>query len=267
MTDSVRGIGRTRGLRLLAGIGLALAVLGVVALLGSGLGTRWGWWSFRTGFAVLRWGAYAGVAGAAVSLAAMLGFAWRRAAVGTWLALAGFVLGAVAAGVPWRLLEAARASPPIHDITTDTDRPPEFVVLAPARAESPNGVAYGGPAVAARQRAAYPDIEPLRLALPPDRVLAAAAAAAREMGWTVAAVDGDAGRLEATARTRWFGFYDDVVVRVTPEGSGSRVDVRSASRVGLGDIGTNARRVREFLGRLSRAVAPETRSPARAGQS
>jgi uncharacterized protein (DUF1499 family) len=72
------------------------------------------------------------------------------------------------------------------------------------------------------------------------------------MGWSIAAIDPRSGRLEATARTRWFGFHDDIVVRVTPEGSGSRLDVRSASRVGRGDVGTNARRVREFLDLVQR---------------
>jgi len=67
----------------------------------------------------------------------------------------------------------------------------------------------------------------------------------------VVASDAAAGRIEATATTRWFGFKDDVIVRIRPEAAGSRVDVRSVSRVGRGDLGANAARVREFLAKLS----------------
>jgi uncharacterized protein (DUF1499 family) len=74
--------------------------------------------------------------------------------------------------------------------------------------------------------------------------------AARSLGWEVVASDAATGRIEATATSRWFGFKDDVVVRIRPEGAGSRVDVRSMSRVGVGDLGANAERVREFLAKL-----------------
>jgi uncharacterized protein (DUF1499 family) len=70
------------------------------------------------------------------------------------------------------------------------------------------------------------------------------------MRWEVVAADAAAGRIEATATTPWFGFRDDIVVRIVPADGGSRVDVRSVSRVGKGDLGVNARRIREFLGRL-----------------
>ena len=72
------------------------------------------------------------------------------------------------------------------------------------------------------------------------------------MGWKIVAADSTAGRIEATATTPWFGFKDDVVVRVRPEGSGSRIDVRSVSRVGQSDVGTNARRIRAYLADLAR---------------
>ncbi|MGH7421143.1 MAG: DUF1499 domain-containing protein, partial [Candidatus Rokuibacteriota bacterium] len=81
----------------------------------------------------------------------------------------------------------------------------------------------------------------------PDRVLARAVDVARGLGWEIVAVAPAEGRLEATDRTPWFGFRDDVVVRVRPDGAGSRVDVRSVSRVGRSDLGTNARRIRGFL--------------------
>ncbi|CAA9298340.1 MAG: hypothetical protein AVDCRST_MAG11-645, partial [uncultured Gemmatimonadaceae bacterium] len=129
--------------------------------------------------------------------------------------------------------------------------PPAFVALRDRRPGATNPVEYGGPAVAAQQRAGYPDLAPAVLPVPPAQAVARAAAVARELGWTVVAVDPAAGRVEASDRTRWFGFTDDVVVRVAPQGTGSRVDVRSLSRVGGSDVGANARRVRAFLARLT----------------
>ena len=101
--------------------------------------------------------------------------------------------------------------------------------------------------MAAAQRRAYPDVQPLELAAPPAAVYDRALAAARDMGWELVKADPAAGRIEATATTVWFGFKDDVVVRVRASDAGSRLDVRSKSRVGLSDVGANARRVRAFL--------------------
>jgi uncharacterized protein (DUF1499 family) len=140
--------------------------------------------------------------------------------------------------------------PRIHDITTDTDHPPAFVAVLPLRATAPNTTDYGGPEVAAQQRSAYPDIQPALLELPPTQAFQRALAAARAMGWTIVAADSTAGRIEATATTFWYGFKDDVVIRLTPSDRGTRVDVRSESRVGGSDIGTNARRIRVYLTKL-----------------
>ena len=116
---------------------------------------------------------------------------------------------------------------------------------------STNGVAYEGAAATEGQQRAYGDIKPKVLAMPPREAVQRVIDAARALGWEVAAIDATTGRVEATATTRWFGFKDDVVVRVRPEGTGSRVDVRSASRVGSSDVGANAARVREFLAKLA----------------
>ena len=85
-----------------------------------------------------------------------------------------------------------------------------------------------------------------KLADAPAVAFAKALAAARAEGWTIIASDPGSGRIEATATTPWFGFRDDVAVRIRPEGRGSRVDVRSVSRIGRGDLGANAKRVRAF---------------------
>jgi len=104
--------------------------------------------------------------------------------------------------------------------------------------------------VAAQQQQAYPDLKPKVLSLPPAEAVQKSIDAARSLGWQIAGSDTAAGRIEATDTTGWFGFKDDVVIRVRPQAQGSRVDVRSASRVGRSDIGKNAERIREFLDKL-----------------
>jgi uncharacterized protein (DUF1499 family) len=228
---------------------LAPVIAGVAVLLflAAGPGTRLGLWDFRTGFALLRWGAYLGLAGAGLGILSLL---WRSPGARRWPPILAIGLGAVATLVPWGWMERARSVPAIHDITTDTEQPPEFVAILPLRADAPNPAAYGGPEIAAQQRAAYPDVAPLRLDLPPAQAFVRALEAARASGWEIVAADSAAGRIEATATTAWFGFKDDVVVRLSPEGAGTTVDVRSVSRVGLSDVGTNAGRIREYLDRL-----------------
>jgi uncharacterized protein (DUF1499 family) len=144
-------------------------------------------------------------------------------------------------------MQQARRVPPIHDITTDLDRPPKFVAVLPLRAGAPNPATYGGSEVADAQRRSYPDIKPLLLGVPAGAAYSRALASARGMGWELVASDSTTGRIEATATTPWFGFKDDVVVRVRPEGPGSRIDVRSVSRVGKSDVGANAQRIRTYL--------------------
>jgi uncharacterized protein (DUF1499 family) len=166
-------------------------------------------------------------------------------------AFIGLALGLVVAGIPWQMKLTAQRVPPIHDISTDTDRPPVFVSVLPLRQDAPNPAEYGGPDIAAQQRAAYADLKPLLLTVPPDQAFGKALAAARDMGWDIIAVDPAEGRIEATDTTFWFGFKDDVVIRVAAVDHGSRIDVRSVSRVGKSDVGTNAKRIRSYMDRLS----------------
>ena len=101
--------------------------------------------------------------------------------------------------------------------------------------------------------AAYPEIQPLFLPLSPTEAYQKTLALVRTRGWEVVAEDAAGRRIEATDTTFWFRFKDDVALRVSalPDGT-SRVDMRSVSRIGRSDIGTNARRVREFLADLGR---------------
>jgi uncharacterized protein (DUF1499 family) len=145
------------------------------------------------------------------------------------------------------MAKTAASVPAIHDITTDTSNPPVFVAVIPLRKEALNPYEYGGPEIAGLQKKAYPDIKPLEMSVPVEKAFDKSLAVAKKMGWEIVATEKSDGRIEATATTLWMGFKDDVVIRVTDNGSGSRVDIRSESRVGKSDVGTNAKRIRSFL--------------------
>jgi uncharacterized protein (DUF1499 family) len=223
----------------LRSLAVIVAVIGALLLLASGAGVRLGLWTYGTGFALLRYAAYTGIAAAVLALAALSLPQGRP----RWIAalLAALAVGAATAYLPFSVQQRAKSAPRINDITTDTQKPPQF--------RKP--LSYGGPQVAEQQRKAYPDIQPAVLAAAPDAAFARALAAAQAMGWDIVDAQPKDGRIEATASTFWFGFTDDVVVRITPLSAGSRIDVRSKSRVGRGDTGTNAQRVRAYLKRLN----------------
>jgi uncharacterized protein (DUF1499 family) len=153
---------------------------------------------------------------------------------------------------PAVFVQKALGVPAIHDITTDTDNPPAFVDVIPLRQAggAANPPEYPGAFVAAEQKKAYGDLAPLDLALAPADAFPRALAAARAMGWAIVAERPAEGRIEATATTAWFGFKDDIVIRIAPGGSGTRIDVRSKSRVGRSDVGANAARIRDYLSKL-----------------
>jgi uncharacterized protein (DUF1499 family) len=198
------------------------------------------------------------LAGLGAVLAVVLGILWAvtqpagTTRPGLLSALMGVSMGVAAAYAPitWRI--AADSVPRINDISTDTAHPPAFVALPSPRGSAGNGSDYPGPAVAAAQRAGYPDIRPLMLKEPPADAFARVERVARGLGWEIVASEPAQGRLEAVATTAWFGFKDDIVVRLTEVAGGTKVDIRSRSRVGISDLGTNAARIRLFLTRLQR---------------
>jgi uncharacterized protein (DUF1499 family) len=235
-------------------LGFALAVVAGLSAVASGLGSRAEIWSFGTGFQILRWAAWGGLAAALVSLVGLTLAFSRPGPRGRAFLLGalGLVAGALVAWIPWSWKQRAEQVPPIHDITTDLGDPPAFEAILPLRQGAPNPSEYGGDSIASQQRQGYPDLGPLEIAEPPDAVFRRAFQAARDMGWEIVDSDPDQGRIEATATTPWFGFKDDVVVRVRPTSDGgSRIDVRSVSRVGRSDVGTNARRIRDYFEKVS----------------
>ena len=228
---------------------LVLAVLSGLALIASGFGACFGVWDFRFGFTLLRSSLYAGLAIAALALIALV-IPRARAGRG-WTLVAAIVIGLGVAYFPWHWQQIARTVPPINDITTDTANPPAFVAVLPLRAGAPVPADYPGADTAAQQQRGYPDIRPVDLNVPPEAAFARALEAAKSFGWQIDATDAATGRIEATATTPWFGFHDDVVIRVTPTATGSRVDIRSHSRVGRSDLGANAKRIRDFVAKLA----------------
>jgi uncharacterized protein (DUF1499 family) len=203
---------------------LGLAILAVLILLVSGPGVRIGLWPFIAGILALPVAGLIGLVAAVLALVGLSRPQFRQAGV-AGLALA-LLMGAIAASVPTAAYLKASSVPPINDISTDPKEQTEL------------------------QRKAYPDIQPLRLAVAPNIAFERAKGAIEEMGWQIAREDPSAGRIEAVATTFWFGFKDDVVIRVAADGTGSRIDIRSKSRVGKGDLGTNAQRIRAYQKRL-----------------
>jgi len=231
---------------------LALAaLLSLLLLLIAGPGTRLELWDFRFGFQLMRWAVYLAAGSAVLGLTLLLIPKTRAGRAGTLLFC--LLLGAGVAAVPaWQLMQV-RSLPMIHDITTDFVDPPAFNAILPLRADAPNPPEYEGEEIAEQQREAYPDIQPLHIAAHPAIVFDNALEVARGLGWDIVAADADRGLIEAVDTTFWFGFRDDVVVRVSAEGAegdNARIDVRSKSRVGLSDVGANAARIRNFLDAL-----------------
>ena len=227
-------------------VACGVAALGLVLLAGAGPLYRLGVLSLPNAFTLLRWAAYVGIAAIVIALPpAFLGYA-RGQRVQVLVASLALLGGAAAFGIPFQFQQSARSLPPIHDITTDLENPPAFEAVVPLRAEAQNSLERP-PDLAQQQREGYPDLTPVTLSMPAGQAFDRALAEAQDAGWRIVTADKGAGRIEATDTTRWFGFQDDVVVRLTPWGAGTRVDVRSVSRIGRGDAGTNARRIRRYL--------------------
>ncbi|MFB3885374.1 MAG: DUF1499 domain-containing protein [Thermodesulfobacteriota bacterium] len=235
----------------LALLGFIFAALAGFTAVLSGFGTRWDWWHFRTGFSILRWTAYGGIAAAVISFTGTILTRPGTLRRGFVLSLSGLFIALFTFGVPLCWWWTARHVPPIHDITTDLENPPGFVSVLPLRKDAPNPVEYGGTEIAEKQKEAYPDIVPIILPLSPPQAFERAYRTALKMGWEIIDRNPREGRIEATDTTFFFGFKDDIVVRITPSGQGSRIDVRSVSRVGKSDVGTNAKRIEKYLKALA----------------
>lgn len=233
------------GLALLAGL-VAGGVVGV-----SGIGHKYGAWdlAFAKG-TLLYYGFWVAVVAGGTAILVMLLGAIRGKLGGAFTAILALAVCGGVAYVPWQMRELEKSSPALHDISTDTKNPPEFVALAEVRRVAPNGTDYDA-AAATLQKQSYPEIATYRSAGSAAALHGKAAQVVKDMGWQVAANLPDEGRIEATSVSEWFGLKDDVVIRIaaTEEG-GSVLDIRSAAREGTNDLGANAARVRAFIAAL-----------------
>jgi uncharacterized protein (DUF1499 family) len=184
---------------------------------------------------------------------------WREGLQGMGYALAAIAIAGGLLAYPTFLVARSYKLPRIYDVTSDTIDPPRYEALARIRPRDANSIIYAGLATAELQRTGYPDIETVEAEAPVQQAYEAALAIVTKRRWRIVEARPPVaprreGRIEAVARTPIMGFADDVVVRVRADGEGSRVDVRSSSRYGSFDFGTNANRVRALLEEIEDAM-------------
>ncbi len=223
------------------------AVVAAALLPLGALGTRVGIWTFGTGFLLLAAATVLAAIGLVTGIAGIIAAHRRNLRDDRQAVYLGTIVSLLILGLMGQQFYAASSVPPIHNISTDVADPPQFDAVVALRGENANPLEYNADEIAAAQLEAYPWVETLESDLAPDAALSRAVDVLEGMGLEIVDIDAQAGRVEATDTTRWFGFKDDVVVRVRPGPEGSVVDMRSVSRVGVSDLGKNAQRIGEFL--------------------
>ncbi len=237
----------------------AVLIVGLLApalMLAGALGTRFEAWGFQTGFQFVFTAAFAAAAVLVIGIVVLV-FALRTgrraAALPIGMGLAGSALVLALLGWQYRL---ATTAPFLHQVSTDREDPPEFFAVVALRGEDANPLAYDE-AVAEVQAAGYPQLDTLHTQLAPSESFDRAVRVAEELGWLIVNEDPSAGLVEATDTTFWFGFKDDVAIRIRADANGgSLVDVRSVSRVGGSDLGANAARIERFIERFGALAIP-----------
>ncbi|MBM7457138.1 uncharacterized protein (DUF1499 family) [Oceanisphaera litoralis] len=219
-----------------------LPLLGIVGV----VGTRWHWWPYTLGLMLV-------VAAFGLAILLLPLALWHR----QWLAALPPVLLLM---LLFPFLLRGLTLPAIHDISTDTRHPPPLTAAARLRGAGDHGTDYAGEALARQQAATWPTLAPLVLPYPPEQLHRRVLTLIAQRGWTLTSdttadmTANNQRQLEAVVSSRLFGFRDDVAIRLTPVDTGSgvytKVDMRSASRVGKSDLGANAERIRAFLADL-----------------
>jgi len=226
------------------------AYAAMMMLIAAPIGARIGLWSFGPGLIMLAGVALLSTLTVVLSLTALLLTRGRARSIDRNLGYTALIIALLPAIIVDLQIIAGTSLPVIHDITTDTSDPPQFRSAPVLNASRMNSLEYAGDEVAAQQRAAYPDLDTLGTDLSVTEALTRAKQIANALGWDVVHENADQGRLEAVDTTFWFGFKDDIAVRVRATEGGSRVDLRSVSRVGKSDLGKNAERIRRFGSRF-----------------
>jgi uncharacterized protein (DUF1499 family) len=220
----------------------AFTVLLVLQLIAAPMATRFGLISYKIGLPLTALAVLGGVLLLIASLLMLLVYDFRMYR-GRLIVSALLASMPVAAGIA--MVAPSAGLPVIHDVSTDLADPPMFNLVIELRGGESNPLARNDE-IDAAQSAAYPDVRSIASPLAPAEALQRAEATARALGWAVHAVDADAGTVEASETTFWYGFTDDIAIRVRATETGSVIDLRSVSRVGRGDLGANARRIRNF---------------------
>lgn len=228
-------------------ISAALATLAV-------LGFRFGIVNYQVAVVILIGAAALGmmaVLSAIVSILAIISAVETKVS-GALLAITGLILGLAVVAPVFQTIQAGYKVPRIHDITTDLQNPPVFVAIAAIRTADHNPLDRKTPAqLTELQQAGYPELGPLLIDKEPTQVFEDAVSLVKARGWEIVAATAENGMIEATATTRIMGFKDDVVIRISTKEDKSIVDMRSVSRVGISDMGTNAARIKLFLNDLN----------------
>ena len=194
---------------------------------------------------------------------------WREGLAGFGMAITALLVGVAILAYPaWFGVKAYRL-PAIYDITTDPIDPPRFEQIARLRPREANPIVYAGLRAAELQKAAYPNVEPLIVSSTPQVAYDAAMQVITKRKWRIMAerppqAGRRDGQIEAIARTPIMGFREDVSLRIRTTRGGVRIDVRSASRYGRHDLGSNASRVKSLLDDIDDVVTTKQEKDERA---
>jgi uncharacterized protein (DUF1499 family) len=233
----------------LSNILIVIAILALIIIATMMFGTRFNLWEPIVGFGLIR--QYMNPTAYFVITIGVLGLIHQILTGNRWGAIKSCITCLVGllllAPFIYQQTQPTVRFPPIHDITTDTQNPPAFLVLDENRPGAKNTLVYGGEEVAALQIKNYPDIVPIQSSKSAVQAYSETILIAKQMEWEIVAQDDNNLRFEASARTPLYQFVDDIVVVVKQEGNASRIDIRSVSRIGRGDRGINASRIREFI--------------------
>lgn len=217
-----------------------IAITSFILLALGAIGVRFHWYGYQAGLMMF---SLAGLL-SFISISASAFFTRRTQNAAGQRQLSHAALIALPAIIFFSLaLFSGAGAPLIHDISTDTENPPAFIAAKLQRRADDNSLAYAADNRELQQQA-YPDIQTIPTLLSVTEAQNKARAIAENLGWQLTYQE--SGHIEATVSSFWFGFTDDVIIRISETQSGSIIDLRSASRVGKGDLGVNARRIRQF---------------------
>lgn len=235
-----------------------LSLISAPVLIIAAFGHRAGMMEATPTYATMALGFSLAALGVIAALAAFEGI-WRDGRKGIGPALRGLLLGLAILVVPlvgaWKLVTYPR----LTDISTDLDDPPEFLLALSNRPPDAAPLDPPDDEEVELQRDGYPDIVPRHYPVGTARVFEDALAIAERSGWTMLGSQKpeepeNVGRIEAVDSTLLFGFRQDVVIRIVPDGEGALVDMRSAARNGAHDLGANAERIRTFFAELDASL-------------